>query len=314
MTLPMGRPMREIFGETVADMAQTDARIVMLDGDLGTSTRGDIFEAAHPERYLQMGIAEQNMMGVAAGLATMGLIPFISTFAAFAAVRPLDQVRVLIAQTGLPVKITAGYTGLLTGKSGKTHQIVDDVAIMRAMPGMVIVSPADDIEARAVLRWCVTYDGPVYVRLTRDASQRCFDEAYSFVFGRAQVMRDGGDVTLISTGAQTPRVVDAAELLAARGIDAHVLHVPTLKPLDVPAVVAAAERTGRVITVEEHTVIGGLGGAIAETLSEHRPTRIQRIGLQDTFTESGPNDGLLDLYGLSALRVAGQVVQLLVNR
>jgi transketolase len=221
---------------------------------------------------------------------------------------------VLIAQTGLPVKITAGYTGLLTGKSGKTHQIVDDVAIMRAMPGMVTVSPADDIEAEQVLRWCVGHDGPVYLRLTRDASPRCFDSAYTFVFGRAVVLRDGGDVTLIGTGAQTPRVLEAAEILAARGIEAHVLHVPTLKPLDVPAIVAAAERTGRVITVEEHTVIGGLGGAIAETLSEHRPTRVQRIGLQDTFTESGPNDELLELYGLSAQRVAEQVVAMLANR
>ncbi|MGH2406545.1 MAG: transketolase family protein [Candidatus Limnocylindrales bacterium] len=311
MTMPMGRPMREIFGETVAELADSDRRIVMLDGDLGTSTRGDIFEAAHPGRYLQMGIAEQNMMGVAAGLATMGLIPFISTFAAFAAVRPLDQVRVLIAQTGLPVKITAGYSGLLTGKSGKTHQIVDDVAIMRAMPGMVVVSPADDIEAAQVLRWCVGFDGPVYIRLTRDASARCFDEAYAFVLGRAITLRDGGDVTLMSTGAQTPRVLEAAETLAASGIAVMVVHVPTLKPLDVPAIVAAAERTGRVITVEEHTVIGGLGGAIAETLSEHRPTRVQRIGLQDTFTESGPNEGLLDLYGLSASRVAEQVARLL---
>jgi len=310
MTLPMGRPMREIFGETVAEMATGDPRIVMLDADLGSSTKGDIFEEAHPDRYLQMGIAEQNMLGVAAGLATMGLIPFISTFVSFAVVRPLDQVRVLIAQTGLPVKITAGYSGLLTGMTGKTHQIVDDVAIMRAMPGMVTVSPADDTEARQVLRWCVTHDGPVYVRLVRDATQRCFDDTYTFVFGRAVVVREGGDVTLISTGAETPRVLDAAEMLAARGIDAHVLHVPTLKPLDVAAIVAAAERTGSVITVEEHTVIGGLGGAIAETLSEHRPTRIRRIGLQDTFTESGPNEALLDLYRLSAVRVAEQVARI----
>jgi transketolase len=311
MPLPMGRPMREIFGETVSELAAADPRVVMLDADLGSSTKGDIFEAAHPERYLQMGIAEQNMLGVAAGLATMGLIPFISTFVSFAVVRPLDQVRVLIAQTGLPVKITAGYAGLLTGMAGKTHQIVDDISIMRAMPGMVTVSPADDIEAREVLRWCVSYDGPVYVRLVRDATQRCFDDGYAFRFGRAVVMREGADVTLISTGAQTPRVIDAAELLAAKGIDAHVLHVPTIKPLDEPAIVAAAERTGRVITVEEHTIIGGLGGAVAETLSEHRPTRVHRIGLQDLYTESAPNETLLDMYGLSAARVAEGVQRVL---
>ena len=312
MTLPMGRPMREIFGETVAALADDDPRIVMLDGDVGSSTRADIFEKAHPDRYLQMGIAEQNMLGVAAGLATMGLIPFISTFVSFAVVRPLDQIRVLIAQTGLNVKITPGYAGLFTGQTGMSHIIVDDLAIMRAMPGMVSVAPADDVEADRVLRWAATYDGPVYVRLVRDATQRIFDESYRFEFGKAVVVREGATVTLVSTGTQTARVVDAADLLAADGIDAHVLHVPTVKPLDVGAIVAAAERTGRVITVEEHTIIGGLGGAIAETLSEHRPTRVSRIGLQDLYPESGTNEALLDIYGLSAVRVAEQVRAILL--
>jgi transketolase len=307
MTLPMGRPMREIFGETVAELANDDPRIFMLDGDVGTSTRADIFEKAHPDRYLQMGIAEQNMFGVAAGLATMGLIPFISTFVSFAVVRPLDQIRVLIAQTGLNVKITPGYAGLFTGQTGMSHIIVDDMSIMRAMPGMITVSPADDVEAREVLRWAAAYEGPCYVRLVRDATQRLFGDDYRFELGKAITVREGRDVTLISTGSQTPRVVDAADLLAADGIDAHVVHVPTIKPLDVAAIVAAAERTGRVITVEEHSVIGGLGGAVAEALSEHRPTKVNRIGLQDLYPQSGPNDALLEIYGLSAPRVADQV-------
>jgi transketolase len=307
MTLPMGRAMREVFGETLSDMANDDPRIVVLDGDLGSSTKADIFERAHPDRFFQMGIAEQNMLGVAAGMATMGLMPYISTFVSVAIVRPLDQVRVLVAQTGLNVKITAGYAGLFTGMAGKTHQIVDDISIVRAMPGMVVVSPADEVEADRVLRWSATYDGPVYIRLVRDATQRLFDEDYRFAFGRAVVLRDGGDVTLISTGAETPRVVEAAELLAATGIDAHVVHLPTIKPVDVPSVVAAAARTGLVVTIEEHTIIGGLGGAIAETLGEHRPTPVHRIGLPDIYTESGPNDALLDLYGLSAARVADRV-------
>jgi transketolase len=311
MTLPMGRPMREIFGETVAELANDDPRIVMLDGDVGSSTRADIFEKAHPDRYLQMGIAEQNMLGVAAGMATMGLVPFISTFVSFAVVRPLDQIRVLIAQPGLNVKITPGYAGLFTGQTGMSHIIVDDMSIMRAMPGMVTVSPADDVEAAAALRWAASYDGPCYVRLVRDATQRLFDDTYRFELGRAMVVRVGRDVTLISTGSETPRVVDAAELLAADGIDAHVLHVPTLKPIDVAAIVGAAERTGRVITVEEHSVIGGLGGAVAEVLSEHRPTLVHRIGLQDVYVESGTNDDLLDIYRLSATRVAEQVRELL---
>jgi transketolase len=261
-----------------------------------------------------MGIAEQNMLGVAAGMATMGLIPFISTFVSFAVVRPLDQIRVLIAQPGLNVKITPGYAGLFTGQTGMSHIIVDDMSIMRAMPGMVTVSPADDVEAAQALRWAASYDGPCYVRLVRDATQRLFDDTYRFELGKAVLVREGSDVTLISTGSQTPRVVDAAAMLAADGIDAHVLHVPTLKPIDVAAIVAAAERTGRVMTVEEHSVIGGLGGAVAEVLSEHRPTLVQRIGLQDVYVESGTNDDLLDIYGLSAARVAEQVRTLIGAR
>ena len=210
MTLPMGRAMREAFGETVTELADRDSRVVMLDGDLGVSTKADIFQKAHPERYLQTGIAEQNMLGMAAGLASVGMLPFISTFVPFAMIRPLDQIRVLIAQPHLNVKITAGYAGLFVGAAGKTHQAVDDMAIMRAMPGMVTISPADDTETRLALLWAASYDGPVYVRLVRDATQRLFDEDYRFAFGRAVTVRDGGDVTLISTGAETPRVVDAA--------------------------------------------------------------------------------------------------------
>ena len=311
MTLPMGTAMRDVFGATVTDLARDDPRIVMLDGDLGSSTRGQVFEDAFPERYLQMGIAEQNMLGVAAGMATMGYIPFISTFVSFALHRPLDQVRVLIAQTGANVKITAGYTGLFTGRAGKTHQVVDDIAIARAMPGMVVVSPGDDVEARAALAWAAAYEGPVYMRLVRDATQRLFDESFRFQFGKARTVRDGADVTLVCTGTQTPRVVDAADLLAAQGVEAHVVHLSTLKPIDVVGVVHAAERTGRVITVEEHNVVGGLGGAVAETLAEHRPTRVQRIGIEDTYTVSASNEDLLELYGLSAERVAERVGALL---
>lgn len=307
MTLPMGQAMRVVFGETVAAIADEDPRVVMLDGDVGSSTRADIFEKAHPDKYFQMGIAEQNMLGVAAGMATMGLVPFISTFVSFAVVRPLDQIRVLIAQTGANVKITPGYAGLFTGQTGMSHIIVDDLTIMRAMPGMVSVAPADDVEAAQVLRWAAAYEGPCYVRLVRDPTQRLFDEGHVFRFGKAEVVREGGDVTLVSTSTQTPRTVEAAELLAADGIEAHVLHVATLKPLDVEAIVAAAERTNRVITVEEHTVLGGLGGAVAEALAEHRPTRVNRIGLYDLYPQSGSNDALLDIYGLSAARVAEQI-------
>ncbi len=307
MTLPMGRAMREVFGETVTALADTDPRVVMLDGDLGTSTRAQIFQLGHPERFYQMGIAEQNMLGVAAGMASAGLIPFVSTFVAFAVLRPLDQIRVLVAQPRLNVKIIGGYAGLFVGAAGKTHQVVDDMSIMRAMPNMITIAPADDVETGHALRWAASYDGPVYIRLVRDATQRLFDDSYAFDAASAVVLREGSDVTLISTGAQTPRVVDAADLLAARGISAHVVHVPTLKPLDVATIVDAAERTSLVVTIEEHSVIGGLGGAIAETLGEHRPTRIRRLGLQDVFGESASNADLLDRFGLSAARVAEQI-------
>jgi transketolase len=313
MTLPMGKPLRLVFGETITALAATDPRIVVLDGDLGSSTQAKLFEDAYPERFFQMGIAEQNMLGVAAGMAKVGLVPFISTFVAFALHRPLDQIRVLIAQTGANVKITAGYTGLFTGKAGKTHQIVDDISIARAMPGMVVISPADEVETRAVLAWAVEYDGPVFIRLVRDVTQTLFEPGHKFQFGKVKVVREGTDITLISTGTQTPRVVDAADLLAADGIEAHVVHVPTIKPLDVAGIVAAAERTGRVVTIEEHTVIGGLGGAVAETLSEHRPTRVDRIGIQDHYTESATDEELLDMYCLSAGRVAQRVRKLLAS-
>jgi transketolase len=307
MTLPMGRALRDAFGWTVTELAAEDPRILMLDADTGSSTKADVFQKAYPERYLQMGIAEQNMLGVAAGLAATGFVPFVSTFVAFAVIRPLDQIRVLIAQTGLNVKICGGYAGVFTGATGKTHLIVDDLAIMRAMPGIITVAPADDVETVQVLKWAAAYDGPVYIRLVRDVTQRLFDESYRFTPGRAVVVREGTDVSLISTGTQTPRVVDAAEILATRGIEAGVLHVPTLKPIDVDAIVAAAERSPLVVTVEEGTVIGGLGGAVSETLSEHRPSPVRRIGLQDIYGESATNAQLLEKYGLSAERVADKV-------
>lgn len=307
-TLPIGLAQREVFGRVTTALADHDPRIVVVDGDVASSTKGDIFEAAHPGRFLEMGIAEQNMIGVAAGLATTGLVPFISTFVAFAVVRPLDQIRVLVAQTGANVKITPSYAGLFTGSTGMSHIILDDLSIMRTLPGMVVIAPADDIEAEAALRWAAAYQGPVYVRLVRDPTERLFDAGHGFELGPVVTVRGGSDLTLFSTGTQTPRTFLAAEILADEGVDATVVHVPTIKPLDVDGIVAAAA-TGRVMTVEEHTVYGGLGGAVAEALAEHRPTRMDRIGFYDIYPESGPNAALLDLYGLSPERVAQQVLE-----
>jgi transketolase len=314
MTTAMGQPLRVTFGEVVSEMADTDPRIVMVDGDVGNSTRADIFEEAHGDRFFQMGIAEQNMLGVAAGMATLGLVPFVSTFACFAVARALDTTRVIIAQPNLSVKIMGAYTGLLAGMTGKTHLIFDDVSIMRAMANMTVVAPGDDIETAQALRAIVEHEGPVYMRLTRQASPRIFDGGYRFDLGKAVMLREGSDVTLISSGVQSTRVLEAAGMLASQGIDAHVLHVPTIKPIDVAGVVAAAEKTGFVITVEEHTIVGGLGGAVAETLAEHSPTPMRRHGILDTFGESGPDDALLEKYRLSSGQVTEVVKEHLDSR
>ncbi len=303
--------LRVVFGETLCELAEQYPDILVLDGDLGNSTRADIFAECRPDKFLQMGIAEQNMMGTAAGLATLGFIPFISTFAAFAVKRAADQVRVVIAQPSLNVKITGGYSGLLTGKTGKTHQSVEDIAVMRAMPHMTVVVPADGPELRQVLRAACEHVGPMYIRLTRDPSPVIFDESYNFVLGKAVVLREGTDVAIISTGVQTTRALDAADMLQLEGISVYLLHVPTIKPLDEEAIVEAAVRTGRVVTAEDHSIIGGLGGAVAETLSERHPTLIKRVGWQDTFGESGPDDALLEKYGLTPRHVAHAARELL---
>jgi transketolase len=314
MTLPVGKALRVAWGEAVADLGRTDPRIVVLDGDLGSSTRADIFEDAHPDRFFQMGIAEQNMLGVAAGMATVGFVPFVSTFACFAVARALDSVRVLIAQPKLPVKITGGYAGLLAGMTGKTHLMFDDVAIMRAMANMVTVCPADEVETRQAVAAIVEYPGPVYLRLTRQDSPVLFDDDYRFELGKAVTVRRGDRATVFTTGVHTTRVYEAAAILAGEGIDLLVVHVPTIKPLDEEAVVEAARATGLVITAEEHSIIGGLGGAIAETLSEHHPVPVRRTGLADTFGESGPDDALLEKYGLSIEKTAAAIRERVTGR
>lgn len=314
MTLPLGAAPRQTFGETVAALADDDQRIVVLDGDVGSSTGAGIFEAAHPDRYLQTGIGEQNMVGMAAGLAAVGFVPFVTTFACFAIARALDPIRVLIAQPGLNVKLIGGYAGLLTGMTGKTHQMFDDVAIMRSLPNMTVVAPADEQEVRQVIRAIAAVDHPVYVQITREPSPVLFGEDYQFEVGRAVAVREGADATLVSTGVQTTRVYEAAEILAGRGIEVQVLHVPTIKPLDEDALVDAAHLTGYVITIEEQSIVGGLGGAVAEVLGDRYPVPVKRLGIRDCFGESGSNDQLLEKYRLSAARVAEDVEALLRQR
>jgi transketolase len=278
---------------------------------VGSSTGAEIFEAAHPERFLQMGIAEQNMLGVAAGLATVGFVPIVSSFACFVVARALDSVRVLIAQPALNVKIMGGYTGLLTGMTGKTHQIFNDIAIMRTLANMTVLAPADEVEARQAIAAMISLDGPVYIQMTREPSPVLFDAGYRFEVGASVRVREGADVTLVSTGVQTARVYEAAEILAGRGIEATVLHVPTIKPIDEEGIVQAARASGFVVVVEDQTVLGGLGGAVSEVLSEHYPVFVKRLGVRDVYGESGPNDLLLEKYRLSAATVAEDVESLL---
>jgi transketolase len=305
----MTRPMRDVWAETLRDLAVGNQDLLVLDGDLATSTRADRFAVAHPDRFLQMGIAEQNMVGVAAGLATLGYVPWLSSFAVFFTHRAVDQIRMLVAQTHANVKIGAAYAGLLTGFTGKTHQDVEDLAIMRAMPGMTVIAPGDATECAAAVGWATKTQGPVYLRLARDAGPDVFDESYRFEPGRVIRLRDGSDVLIVSTGMQTARCLEAAAILASNGISAGVLHVPCLKPVDAAAIAEAARDVPLVVTAEEHTILGGLGGLVAEILGEREPRRLARIGIADTWGESAPNAFLLDRHGLSGERVAERVAR-----
>lgn len=295
---------REVFGRTMIELCDADPRVVLLDGDLANSTKSDLLSRERAERFFMMGIAEQNLVGVAAGMASVGLVPWVVSFAAFIATRDLDQIRVVVAQPGLNVKLAAHYSGLLTGYTGKTHQVVNDIAIMRSLPNMTVVAPCDGVEARAAMHVLNHYSGPVYLRLTRDPSPTISAEDYHFEIGPGRVLREGRDIALIGTGVQSIRVLEAADLLAEQGLEAYVLHLPTIKPLDEAAIVHAAQLTGRVLTCEDHSILGGLGSAVAEVLSSHCPTPVYRLGMPDVDGESAPNEKLLEKYGLTARHIA----------
>jgi transketolase len=305
---------REVWGQTLVELGKKHPELLVLDGDLANSTRAELFENAFPDRFLQMGIAEQNMMGVAAGLAGVGFVPWLSSFAVFLTSRTLDQLRMVVAQPKVNVKLGAGYAGIMTSKTGKTHQEVGDVAVMRALPNMTIIAPADGPELRSAMAAMMEDSSPTYLRLTRDATPVIFDQSHLFEIGKVYVVREGSDITIMSYGPQTARALEAADLLAGEGVSAHVVHVPTIKPLDEDAIVAAAEKTGLVLTTEDHNKYGGLGGAVAEVLAQRRPTRMRIHGWQDVFGESGDNDALLDKYGLSSAHIAREARALLGSR
>ncbi|MEW6425620.1 MAG: transketolase C-terminal domain-containing protein [Bacillota bacterium] len=301
---------REAFGKMLAELGARDERIVVLDADLATSTRVDIFAKKFPGRFFEMGIAEQNMVGYAAGLASMGFVPVVSTFAAFASRRACDQVSISVAYPKMNVKIVGAYGGSFCGKGGATHQAYEDIAIMRAIPNMIIISPVDGIETQQALAEAIEYDGPVYFRTARPDTPTLFAGDYRFEIGRGVVLREGEDVAMISTGILTLDALEAAGILQEQGIEPYLLHVPTLKPLDREAVVRAATTAGVVVTVEDHSVIGGLGSAVAEVLSRYRPTYMAMVGMEDRFGESGADAELKEKYGLNAAGIAKKAVQM----
>lgn len=290
---------RESYGNALAECGAEFPNLVVLDADLAGATKTGVFKKAFPDRHIDCGIAECNMTGIAAGLATCGKIPFISSFAMFAAGRNFEQVRNSIGYPHLNVKIGATHAGITVGEDGATHQCNEDVALMRTIPGMTVVVPSDDVEAKAAVRAAIEMEGPVYLRFGRAAVPVINDRPdYKFEIGKGVLLREGTDVTIIASGITVSSALDAAEMLAADGISAEVINIHTIKPLDEELVLASAKKTGKVVTAEEHTVIGGLGSAVCDCLSGKHPTPVLRIGMQDTFGESGPANALVEKYGL----------------
>ena len=299
---------RESYGNALVALGEEHDNLVVLDADLAEATKTSIFRKAFPERHIDCGIAESNMVSIAAGLASTGKVPFCSSFAMFAAGRAFEQVRNSVGYPHLNVKIGATHAGISVGEDGATHQCNEDIALMRTIPGMTIINPSDDVEARAAVKAAYELDGPVYLRFGRLAVPVINDNPdYKFELGKGVVLKEGKDLTIIATGLEVNESLEAAKMLAEDGIDAEVINIHTIKPLDADTIVKSAAKTGKVVTVEEHSIIGGLGGAVAEVLSEQCPTKMLRIGVRDTFGESGPAVKLLAKYELDAAGIYKQI-------
>ncbi len=299
---------RESYGNALVELGKEHENLIVLDADLAAATKTGIFKKEFPDRHIDCGIAESNMAGIAAGLSTCGYVPFMSSFAMFAAGRAFEQVRNSIGYPHLNVKIGATHAGISVGEDGATHQCNEDLALMREIPGMVVINPCDDVEARAAVKAAYEYVGPVYMRFGRLAVPVLNDAAtYKFEIGKGVELKSGKDITIVATGLPVSESLEAAEMLAADGIDAQVINIHTIKPLDEDLIVAAAKSTGRIFTVEEHSIIGGLGSAVCECLSEKCPVRVTRIGVRDTFGESGPAKELLHKYQLDAEGIYKQI-------
>lgn len=303
---------RESYGNALVELAKEHDNLYVLDADLAAATKTGIFKAAYPDRHIDCGIQEADMVGIAAGMATTGKVPFCSSFAMFAAGRAYEQVRNSVAYPHLNVKIGATHAGISVGEDGATHQCLEDLSLMRTIPGMVVINPADDIEAKAAVKAAYEYDGPVYLRFGRLAVPVINDNAdYKFEIGKGLVLREGTDVSIIATGLEVNFALEAAEMLAKDGINAEVVNIHTIKPIDRELILKTAEKTGLVVTVEEHSIYGGLGSAVAEILSEEMPTVVKRIGVNDTFGESGPAVELLHKYKLDGEGVYQQIREFL---
>ncbi len=292
---------RDSYGNALAELGKEKEDLVVLDADLAAATKTGVFKKAFPDRHIDCGIAECNMVGIAAGIATTGMVPFVSSFAMFAAGRAFEQVRNSVGYPHLNVKIGATHAGISVGEDGASHQCNEDIALMRTIPGMVVINPSDDIEAKAAVRAAYEHEGPVYMRFGRLAVPVINDKPdYKFEIGKGIVLREGSDLAIIATGLCVSAALEAAEKLAADGVNAEVINIHTIKPLDEELVIAAAKKCGKVVTVEEHSVIGGLGSAVCDVLSEKCPTPVKKIGVNDCFGESGPANELLVKYGLDA--------------
>lgn len=301
------RAIRDVYGETLAQLGRENPDIVALDADVGSSSKSIIFGKEFPQRYYNVGVAEANMVAMAAGLATAGKIPFANTFAAFMVLRAADPVRSLIAYTGLNVKLAGTYAGLSDSYDGASHHAIADIAFMRALPNMTVVSVSDPVEAELATRAVAAHQGPVYLRLSRAEVPVILDKArYNFEIGKGVTLVEGGDLTIVATGYMLVKALEAAEILAKHGIKARVVNIHTIKPIDVGLLLQCARETGAIVTAEEHNVYGGLGSAVAEVLSRQCPVPMEFVGIEDTFTESGDYEKLLLKYGLSASRIAAR--------
>ena len=303
---------REAYGKALAVLANTNENVVVLDADLSKSTKTADFKAVAPERFFNMGIAEGNMMGVAAGLSTCGKVPFVSTFAMFAAGRAFEQIRNSICYPKLNVKVCATHAGLTVGEDGASHQAIEDISLMRSVPNMVVINPADDIETEAAIKAVAEMEGPCYVRLGRMAVSRVNDETnYNFVIGKGITLAEGNDVAIIGTVIMVEAALEAKEELAKEGIKARVINIHTIKPIDEELIIKAAKETGVIVTAEEHSIIGGLGSAVAEVVSEKCPVPVLRVGVKDTFGESGKPNELLEKYGLTSNNIVNKVKEVI---